>query len=52
MRAVECPCGLTLSGADDAELFDKARAHADRDHEGITDDFIREHISSNATTSA
>ena len=49
MRSVECPCGLTLTADDDQALFTEARAHADRDHEGITDDFIREHIAANAT---
>jgi hypothetical protein len=31
MRAIECPCGHHLEGADD-ELFRLAREHVDRDH--------------------
>jgi predicted small metal-binding protein len=32
MRAIECPCGHHLEGADDEELFRLARAHIDTDH--------------------
>ncbi|MGH9205821.1 MAG: hypothetical protein ACRD1G_04580 [Acidimicrobiales bacterium] len=54
VRAVECPCGITLSGADDDELFRLGREHADAHHpdDGISDDFIRGHISQNARDSA
>ena len=49
-RALDCPCGLTLTGTDDEELFGKGRAHADEHHanDGITDEFIREHVRANA----
>jgi hypothetical protein len=50
MRALPCPCGITLTGADDEELFRLGRQHADEHHaaDGITDDFIRQHIANNA----
>ena len=32
MRAIDCPCGHRLGGADDGELFRLAREHVDRDH--------------------
>jgi hypothetical protein len=32
MRAIDCPCGHRLEGADDEELFRLAREHVDRDH--------------------
>lgn len=32
MRAIDCPCGHRLEGADDQELFHVAREHVDRDH--------------------
>jgi hypothetical protein len=32
MRAIDCPCGHRLEGADDDELFRLAREHVDRDH--------------------
>jgi predicted small metal-binding protein len=50
MREVACPCGLTLTGADDEELFSRGRAHADEHHtdESLSDDFIRDHIRANA----
>ena len=35
MRAIECPCGHHLEGADDDELFRLAREHVDRDHPEI-----------------
>jgi len=49
-RAVDCPCGLTLTGNDDEELFRLGREHADEHHtnDNIPDDFIREHIKTNA----
>ena len=49
-RLLDCPCGLTLTGTDDEDLFRKGRAHADEHHpnDGITDDFIREHVRTNA----
>jgi hypothetical protein len=49
MRMLDCPCGITLTGADDEELFRLGREHADSHHpdDGITDDFIREHLAAN-----
>lgn len=32
MRAVDCPCGHRLEGADDEELGRKAREHIQRGH--------------------
>ena len=32
MRAIDCPCGHRLEGADDQELFRLAREHVNRDH--------------------
>ena len=32
MRAIDCPCGHRLEGADDQELFRRAREHVDNDH--------------------
>jgi hypothetical protein len=34
MRTMECPCGITLTGVDDDELFRLGRAHADEHHSG------------------
>lgn len=53
-RVVECPCGITLSGSDDDELFSQGRQHADSHHpdDGISDDFIRSHIAQNASDAA
>ena len=50
MRSLDCPCGLTLTGADDDELFRLGRAHADEHHasDNIPDDFIRQHIATGA----
>ena len=31
-RVIDCPCGHTLTGEDDNELFRLAREHVDRDH--------------------
>jgi predicted small metal-binding protein len=54
MREVECPCGLTLTGADDDELFLRGREHADDHHadDGIPDEFILGHIAANARDAA
>lgn len=53
-RALDCPCGITLNGADDEELFRLGREHADAHHpdDGITDDFIRGHIAEDARDGA
>jgi predicted small metal-binding protein len=50
MRAIECPCGHHLEGADDDELFRLAREHVDRDHPEMqrTDDDLRERITADA----
>ena len=50
MRAIECPCGHHLEGADDEELFRLAREHVDRDHPEMerNDDQIRERIANDA----
>jgi len=49
-RELQCPCGITLTGADDDELFRLGRQHADEHHgsDSITDGFIREHVRANA----
>ena len=49
-RIVDCPCGIVLSAGDDEELFRTGREHADEHHpnDGITDDFIRDHVAQNA----
>lgn len=50
MRAIDCPCGHRLEGADDEALFRLARAHVDRDHPDMqrTDDQLRERIAADA----
>jgi MFS family permease len=50
MRAIECPCGHHLEGADDEELFRRAREHVDRDHPEMqrTDAQLRERIAADA----
>ena len=50
MRTLPCPCGIELSGADDEELYRLGREHADTHHadDNIADDFIRQHVASNA----
>ena len=50
MRAIECPCGHHLEGADDGELFRLAREHVDRDHPEMqrTDAQLRERIAADA----
>ena len=54
MRTVECPCGVVLEGDDDEDLIRKGRVHADEHHanENISDDFIREHVQTNARDGA
>jgi hypothetical protein len=39
-----------LTGTDDEDLFRLGRAHAEEHHpdDGITDEFIREHVRANA----
>jgi predicted small metal-binding protein len=50
MRAIDCPCGHRLEGADDAELFRLAREHIDRDHPEMdrTDEQVRERVAADA----
>ncbi|HEX9549384.1 MAG TPA: DUF1059 domain-containing protein [Acidimicrobiales bacterium] len=49
-RSLQCPCGITLTGSDDEELFRLGRQHADEHHsdDHITDEFIRDHVKDNA----
>ena len=50
MRAIDCPCGHHLEGADDEELFSKAREHIDRDHLEMqrSDEDIRARVTADA----
>ena len=50
MRAIDCPCGHRLEGADDEELFRLAREHVDRDHPEMqrTDEQLRERVAADA----
>ena len=50
MRAIDCPCGHRLEGADDEELFRLAREHVDRDHPEMqrTDDELRGRVAADA----
>ena len=50
MREMQCPCGITLTGADDAELVRLARQHADEHHpdDNISDDYIRDVVRTSA----
>jgi predicted small metal-binding protein len=50
MRAIECPCGHHLEGADDEELFRLAREHVDREHPEFerTDDELRRRVATDA----
>ena len=50
MRAIDCPCGHRLEGADDTELFHLAREHIDRDHPEMerTNDQVRERVAADA----
>jgi MFS family permease len=50
MRAIECPCGHHLEGADDEELFRLAREHVDQDHPEMqrTDAQLRERIAADS----
>ncbi|MGH3184332.1 MAG: hypothetical protein ACRDOE_20835 [Streptosporangiaceae bacterium] len=53
-RVLDCPGGITLSSADDQELFRLGLEHAEahHPHDGITDDFVFGHIAQNARYSA
>ena len=50
MRAIDCPCGHRLEGADDQELFHLAREHVNRDHPEMhrRDEQIRERVTADA----
>ena len=50
MRAIDCPCGHYLEGADDEELFRLARQHVDRDHPEMqrSDEQLRQRIRNDA----
>ena len=50
MRSLDCPCELTLAGADDEDLLRLGRAHADEHHasDNRPDDFIRQHVATGA----
>jgi len=49
-RMIDCPCGHTLVGEDDQELFRRARDHVDRDHPEMirTDEELRERVAADA----
>jgi predicted small metal-binding protein len=50
MRALDCPCGIQLTGTDDDELYRLGRRHADEHHpdDNISDEFVREQVRANA----
>jgi hypothetical protein len=50
MRAIDCPCGHRLVGADDEELFALARRHIDEEHPEMdrTDEQVRERVAADA----
>jgi len=50
MRALDCPCGLTLNAEDDDALYAAGRRHADEHHadQNIPDEFIRGRVRENA----
>jgi hypothetical protein len=50
MRAVDCPCGRHLEGADDYELFRLSREHLDREHPEMqrTDEEINDRVAADA----
>ena len=50
MRAIDCPCGHRLEGADDEELFRLAREHVDREHPDMqrSDEQLRERVAADA----
>jgi len=50
MRAIDCPCGHRLEGADADEMFRLAREHIDTDHPEMqrTDDQVRERVAADA----
>jgi hypothetical protein len=50
MRAIDCPCGHRLEGADNEELFRLAREHVVAHHPELqrTDDELRERVAADA----
>jgi predicted small metal-binding protein len=50
MRAIDCPCGHRLEGADDDELFRLAKEHIANDHPEMerTDEEIRQRVAADA----
>jgi predicted small metal-binding protein len=50
MRAIDCPCGHRLEGADDDELFRLAREHVQTHHPEMqrTDEQLRQRIADDA----
>jgi predicted small metal-binding protein len=50
MRAIDCPCGHRLIGADDEELVDLARAHIEEHHPDMerTDEELRDRVAADA----
>jgi len=50
VRAIDCPCGHRLEGADDDELFRLAREHVVRDHPEMqrSDVQLRDRIAADA----
>jgi predicted small metal-binding protein len=50
MRAVDCPCGITLTGNSDEEVLRLAFEHRDQHHanDNIPDEFVRETVATGA----
>ena len=50
MRAIDCPCGHRLEGADDEELFRLAREHVVNHHPEMqrSDEQLRERVAADA----
>jgi hypothetical protein len=44
MKAVHCPCGTVVEGADDDSLVENVQAHVASDHPEMVDKFSREQI--------
>lgn len=49
-RIIDCPCGHSLVGQNDEELFRLAREHVDRDHPEMarTDEELRARVAADA----
>jgi hypothetical protein len=50
MRAIDCPCGHYLEGADDEELFHLARRHIEEHHPDMerSDEQVRARVAADA----